>query len=82
MKVDDQGRVWTAEYEGVVVRNQLGKVIGLFNKEVILGTNNPRAEIANFAIAGDTLVILAVDHIQTVKLSETVIKPDRYYMPH
>lgn len=78
IKVDDKGRVWTAEYEGIVVRNSVGKVIGLFNKEVILGTETPVAEMANFALAGDTLVLLALDKIYTVKLSETVISPKRY----
>ncbi|KAL1898010.1 hypothetical protein Sste5346_003868 [Sporothrix stenoceras] len=78
IKVDDKGRVWTAEYEGIVVRNSVGKVIGLFNKEVILGTQTPVAEMANFALAGDTLVLLALDKIYTVKLAETVVSPDRY----
>ncbi|CAK7207158.1 hypothetical protein SEUCBS139899_009966 [Sporothrix eucalyptigena] len=78
IKVDDKGRVWTAEYEGIVVRNSVGKVIGLFNKEVILGTQTPVAEMANFALAGDTLVLMALDKIYAVKLSETVVDPGRY----
>ncbi|KAK1761623.1 hypothetical protein QBC33DRAFT_624179 [Phialemonium atrogriseum] len=81
MKVDDQGRVWTAEYEGIVVRNSVGKVIGLFNKEVILGSRNPEVEMANFALAGDTLVLLAVDKVYTVKLAETVMSADRFFLP-
>lgn len=81
IKVDDKGRVWTAEYEGIVVRNPSGKVIGLFNKEVILGTQNPKVEMANFALAGDILVILAVDKIQTVRLTEIVMSPDRFFLP-
>ena len=31
--IDDYGRIWTAEYEGVVVRRPNGKVLGLFNSE-------------------------------------------------
>lgn len=78
IKVDDKGRVWTAEYEGIVVRNSVGKVIGLFNKEVILGTQTPVAEMANFALAGDSLVLLALDKIVTIKLAEMVVSPDRF----
>lgn len=81
MKVDDKGRIWTAEYEGIVVRNSVGKVIGIFNKQVILGSSTPKVELANFAIAGDTLVIQAVDKIQTVKLTETVMDPQRFFLP-
>ena len=81
IKIDDQGRVWTAEYEGIVVRNSVGKVIGLFNKEVILGSRNPEVEMANFALAGDTLVLLAVDKVYTVKLAETVMSADRFFLP-
>ena len=31
--VDDEGNVWTGEYEGVVVRNPAGKVIGVKRDE-------------------------------------------------
>ncbi|OAP57935.1 hypothetical protein AYL99_08673 [Fonsecaea erecta] len=75
IKVDDKGRVWTAEYEGIVVRNAVGKVIGIFNKEVILRSKNPPAEMTNFALGGNTLYILANDHILTVNFTETVIAP-------
>ena len=58
IKVDDFGRVWTSEGEGIGVRNAMGKVIGLFNAETILvpGEGIP---IANFALAGSVLVIEA-----------------------
>ncbi len=89
IKIDDQGRVWTAEYEGVVVRDgSSGKVLGLFNAQDIILNNkeNPVdvrdvAPIANFAIAGDQLVILAFDRIFGVQLAETVISADRYVSP-
>lgn len=81
IKVDDEGRVWTAEYEGIVARNRVGKVIGIVNKQVILGGAEVQIELANFAIAGDTLVILAVDKIQTVKFTKTLMSKDRFYLP-
>ncbi|KAF2101133.1 hypothetical protein NA57DRAFT_35982 [Rhizodiscina lignyota] len=86
IKVGDAGRVWTAEYEGVVVRNgSTGKVLGLFNAaDIILeNTENPVnvrdvAPLANFALAGDKLVILAFNRIFGVDLAETVVNPVRY----
>jgi gluconolactonase len=50
--IDDAGNIWTGEYEGVVVRNPRGKVIGLFNSEATVA--NQSYTIANFALAGDT----------------------------
>lgn len=61
INVDDKGRVWTGEYEGIVVRNPTGKMIGELNKEVFLGSGEHKVEMTNFALAGDTLVVLAVD---------------------
>ena len=75
--VDDFGNVWTAEGEGILVRDPRGKVIGLFNAEAILvGPDTP--SIANFALAGDTLVILASTQIFTVKLATVVVAPGRF----
>ncbi|CAJ2505164.1 Uu.00g125580.m01.CDS01 [Anthostomella pinea] len=86
IKVDDAGRVWTAEYEGVVVRNGTsGKVLGVFNAVDIIMANSENpvnvrdvAPLANFALVGDELVILAFDRIFGVKLAEMVIDPERY----
>lgn len=77
-KVDDQGRLWTGEYEGIVVRNTAGKVIGLFNKEYILGTQTPEIELANFALAGDKIYILAIDKIVEIDLAQTILSPKPY----
>ncbi|ESZ97128.1 hypothetical protein SBOR_2486 [Sclerotinia borealis F-4128] len=57
--VDDKNRIWTAESEGIVVRNDAGKVLGLFNAEVFLDdpVGEPGIEIASFALAGDVLVV-------------------------
>ncbi|CAM6119590.1 unnamed protein product [Calypogeia fissa] len=76
VKVDDAGRIWTAESEGIVVRNPRGKVIGVFNAETLLASQD--VPMANFALAGDTLVVLALQRLWTMKLAQTVISPDRY----
>lgn len=77
LKVDDARRVWTGESEGIVVRNPRGKVIGVFNAEILLA--NPTPPIANFALAGDTLVVLAIQRLWILKLAQTVVSPERYY---
>jgi gluconolactonase len=66
------GRVWTGEAEGVVVRNPAGKIIGVFNKEIFMATQSPKTEMANFALAGDKLILLALDAIIVVQLTESV----------
>lgn len=76
--VDDAGRIWTAEYEGVVVRNAQAKVLGLFNSQAF--SVNQTQHVANFALAGDTLVLLDVQRLWTVKLAQTVISPGRFEM--
>ncbi|MCJ1450895.1 hypothetical protein MMC28_001229 [Mycoblastus sanguinarius] len=75
--VDDFGNVWTAEKEGIVVRDSTGKVIGLFNAQAILAEPDTH-HIANFGLAGDTLVILASTQIFTVKLATVVVGPGRF----
>ena len=71
--VDDRGRVWTAEYEGVVVRSPSGKVLGVFNSFAY--SVNATTHVANFALAGNQLVILDVQRIWRVELAQTVISP-------
>ncbi|KAI6888172.1 calcium-dependent phosphotriesterase [Hortaea werneckii] len=73
--VDDDGNVWTAESEGIVVRSPKGKVIGVFNAAHFQGEAAAASEIpiANFALAGDTLVIFGVSSLWTVKLGKTVV---------
>lgn len=51
--VGDKGRVWTGETEGVVVRNEAGNVLGLFNNGAITG--NSSFVMENFALVVDTL---------------------------
>ncbi|TGO67731.1 hypothetical protein BOTNAR_0036g00060 [Botryotinia narcissicola] len=80
--MDDQNRIWTAEGEGIVVRNNVGKVLGLFNAELFLDdpAGEPGIGIANFALAGDVLVVEGSGNLWTVKLAEVVVSPDRYIL--
>ncbi|KAL1593750.1 hypothetical protein SLS60_010482 [Paraconiothyrium brasiliense] len=73
IKVDDYGRIWTFEYEGVVVRKPNGKVLGLFNVYAILGRDSPDvAPGANFALVKDDLYILGFNKIWKLKLGQVV----------
>ena len=71
--VDDYGRVWTAEYNGIVVRNARGKELGVFNAEQLVDPAN--SPIANFALAGDKLVVLSGDRIFVVQLGQNITTP-------
>lgn len=75
--VDDFGRVWTAESNGIVVRNSRGRELGVFNAAYFL--NEETTPIANFALAGDKLVVLAVNRIFVVQLGQNVTTPARYH---
>ncbi|KAK4505017.1 hypothetical protein PRZ48_002980 [Zasmidium cellare] len=73
IKIDDYGRIWEIEYEGVIVRSQTGKVLGVFNVVDIVGTDGPDvATGANFALAKDELFIFGFQKIYAVKLGKTV----------
>lgn len=74
IKIDDFGRIWTAEYEGIVVRSVQGKVLGIFNALDILQNANVTdvATIANFALAEDQLIWLGFDKIYAIKLGQTL----------
>ena len=72
--VDDSGRVWTGEGEGVVIRNEMGTVLGIVNTEAI---GEPKD--TNLALAGDTLVIGGFTKLWTVKLAQSVISPARFH---
>lgn len=72
--VDDAGNVYTGEWEGVVVRNPAGKTIGVFNSQYFQADKEADAlAIANFALAGDTLVFLSTTRLWTVKLAKTIV---------
>ncbi|EXJ67583.1 uncharacterized protein A1O5_09596 [Cladophialophora psammophila CBS 110553] len=70
IKVDRYGRVWTAEGEGVVVRNPQGKVLGLFN--VHKRVEDDPLHIANFGFADDRLIVLAATQIWSIRLGQTL----------
>jgi gluconolactonase len=83
LHIDDQGRIWTGESEGIVVRSPNGRVLGVFNAEYFLGGDaqgDAEYKIANFALAGDTLVILALQRLWTIKFAEGLIDPSRYQL--
>ncbi|KAK0370763.1 hypothetical protein CLIM01_11873 [Colletotrichum limetticola] len=71
IRIDDKGRVWTGEGEGVVVRSSQGKVIGVFNGQFFT-TDSVNTAIVQFELAGDVLVVLGQNKLWTVKLAETV----------
>jgi gluconolactonase len=70
--IDDEGRVWTGESDGIVVRNNEGRILGPLNSLVLIREDQIRP-LQNFALAGDTLVVLALDNIWTTKLATTVV---------
>ncbi|KAL3485865.1 hypothetical protein BJX62DRAFT_247203 [Aspergillus germanicus] len=70
IKVDGAGRVWSAEGDGVVVRDSRGKILGVFNDKVLL--NSRKSEISNLALYGDKLLILAEERIWSVRLGQRV----------
>ena len=74
LHVDDYGRIWTGEYEGITVRSPQGKVLGVFNAEA-LEIGNRLPPMANFAIAGDKLVVLALDRLYVIQLGQNVTSP-------
>ncbi len=78
MKVDDYGRVWTGEGEGIVVRDPSGKVLGLFNAETLLVDRGAGGPIENFALAGDKLVIEGNERLWILDLAETVMSAGRF----
>ncbi|KAJ9644175.1 hypothetical protein H2204_001526 [Knufia peltigerae] len=67
IKVDAKGRVWTAETEGIVCRDANGRVLGLINAKTLDKTDVP---IANFALAGNKIIVLAIDQIWEVTVKE------------
>ena len=75
LRIDDFGRVWTAEFNGIVVRNAQGKELGVFNAEALVKPFSYKNPISNFALAGDKLVILAIDRVYVVQLAQNVTTP-------
>lgn len=70
IKMDKIGRVWSAEGEGVVVRDPRGKTLGVFNDKILL--NSHESQIANFALYEDRLIMLAEECIWSIRLGQRV----------
>lgn len=73
IKLDDAGNVWSAEYDGIWVRDSEGKVLGVVNA-LPLVVDGAAYPLQNFALAGDTLVIFAQLRLWTVKLAKQVVQ--------
>lgn len=75
LHVDDRGRVWTGEGGGIVVRNAKGKVLGEVNA-LALPKPADAGPIANFALAGNKLVIGAFTQAIVITLNENILSED------
>lgn len=71
--LDDARRLWTAEADGINVRSSQGKLLGIFNAAPLKDPRYPA--LANFALAGNTLVLLAFNRIWRLTLAATVVAP-------
>lgn len=71
IRIDDQGRVWTAEGEGIVVRAKDGRILGLFNAHYF--TRDPvKVAIVQFELVEDMVVILGQNKLWIVKVQEVL----------
>lgn len=80
IKVDDDGRVWTGESGGIVIRSSQGKLLGFINAVPLLAQPNFKLkipDIANFALAGDEIIIGANFYVYRIKLNRQIVSPDR-----
>lgn len=68
-QVDDQGRVWSCEGDGIVVRNSHGVILGIINR-LYFGRD---LAFGTLGLAGNTVIVLAVDRLWTVTLTEQVV---------
>jgi len=76
LRLDNEGRVWTGEADGIVVRSSAGKILGMINALAIQGAqvvDSDQSPLQNFALAGDLLVVFAFNKIYTVKLSSQIV---------
>ena len=69
--IDNAGRVWTCEDDGIVVRSPQGVTLGLFNYHPFHPIDSP--VIANFALAGNRLVIGANGFVVIYNIAETLV---------
>ncbi|KAK4965380.1 hypothetical protein LTR42_012136 [Elasticomyces elasticus] len=73
--IDDAGRVWTGEADGIFVRSARGRILGFINAQAVLSEEEMAQGymLENFALAGNKLVVFAVDKIWVVELAESVV---------
>jgi hypothetical protein len=76
LQIDDQGRVWSVEGDGIVVRSEEGRILGVVNRSYFGRQEKGALQWANLGLCGNVLVVLAVDRIWTVKLAEIVVTAD------
>ena len=73
IRVDDEGRVWTAEGEGIIVRAADGKVLGMFNAHYF--TRDPvKTAIVQFELVENKVIILGQDKLWIVEIDEIVCR--------
>jgi gluconolactonase len=75
LHVDNDGRLWSAEYNSIVVRSSRGKGLSVFNVEQLVKDWEHSNPIVNFALAGDKLVVLAGRTVWLVHLGMNVTTP-------
>ena len=63
-----------------MVRDERGTVLGLFNTETLQPDRGVSTPIANFALAGRTLVIEANQRLWTLELAEDVMGTAKFYL--
>ncbi|CAF0928530.1 unnamed protein product [Rotaria sordida] len=69
IRIDKADRVWTAEGDGINVRNRQGTLLG-----VILGLKLCESGvISNFALTGNTVIILAQERVWRLELASSVL---------
>ena len=74
MYIDDNGYVWTALGEAIVIRSRAGKVVVAVNRHYFLADTEADANsIANSNLAGDKLIILPTTRLIVVQLAEEVV---------
>nr|POE77864.1 hypothetical protein CFP56_09507 [Quercus suber] len=69
--VDNKGRIWTAENDGINVRSPQGVLLGSFNYIPFHPVDEPF--VANFALAGNRLVIGVSSFVLVYELGEDLV---------
>lgn len=70
--IDDGDGIWTCEFEEVVVTNAQGKALGWIQRRLLRERGK---QLHNFALAGDTLVLIDIQWLWTLKLAQRLAQP-------